>query len=233
LSRQGYVHPELLAETEWLAEHMSDVNVRIVDCDLPDAYLRAHIPGAVHMGENHYVNDPDNDVYVMPPEKIAAFMSKLGIGDDTLVVAYEGHNSPWAARLWWVLNYYGHANVKVLNGGVRKWMAEGRPVTAVVPSVDPSKFTPKVNQSLIISGEGVKSAIGRDGAVIWDVRSEGEYTGESSRGNKNTGHVPGATHLEWIDMVEPDGTGTFKPAAEMREMLEQKGITPEKHVYAY
>lgn len=232
-SKQGYAHPELLAETDWLAEHLSDRNIRIVDCDLPDAYLRAHIPGAVNMGENHYVKDLDNSVYVMPPDKTAEFMGKLGIGDDTLVVAYEGHSSPWAARLWWVLNYYGHTNVKVLNGGVRKWMAEGRPVTAVVPSVEPRIFTPKVNPSLMITGERLKSAIGREGTVIWDVRSLEEHAGENTRGNKYSGHVPGAVHLEWIDMVEADGTGAFKPAEEIRGMLEEKGITPEKQVYTY
>ena len=233
MTTQGYAHPELLAETEWLAEHLSDPTIRIVDCDPPDAYLRAHIPGAVSVGENHYIKDLENGVYVMPPEKAGQFLGALGIGDDTLVIAYEGRNSPWAARLWWVLNYYGHTKVKVLNGGFRKWMTEGRPVTDAVPEITPRTFMPKPDPSLIIKGEELKSAIGREGTVIWDVRSLGEHVGETTRGNKYTGHIPGAVHLEWSDVVETNGTGRFKPAQEIRSMLEERGIRPNKQVYTY
>ena len=233
MTTQGYARPELLVETEWLAEHLSDPGVRVVDCDPPDAYLRAHIPGAVSVGKDHYIKDPENSVHVMPPEKVSELMGALGIGDDTLVIAYEGRNSPWATRLWWVLNYYGHTKVKVLNGGWRTWLAEGREVTDAAPKVEPRRFTPKVDPSLIITGEGLKSAIGQEGMVIWDVRSLGEHTGEATRGNKYTGHVPGAVHLEWSDVVGADGTGRFRPAEEIRSMLAEKGVTPDKQVYTY
>ena len=89
---QGYAHPELLAETDWLAAHLLEDNIRIVDCDSPDAYVRAHIPGSVTLGVNHYIKDPDNEIHVMPPSKVAALMSSLGIDKDTLVIAYEGRN---------------------------------------------------------------------------------------------------------------------------------------------
>ncbi len=233
MTTQGYARAELLAETAWLAEHLSDPSIRVVDCDPPDAYLRAHIPGAVSVGDDHYVKDPDNSVYVMPEERIGELMGALGIGDDTLVIAYEGRNAPWAARLWWVLNYYGHTNVKVLNGGWKSWLAEGRAVTDSVPSVTPGTFTPRPNSSLMVTGDELKSAIGQEGTVIWDVRSPGEYTGETSRGNKNRGHIPGCVHLEWTNVVEADGTGRFKPAEEIWAMLEERGITPEKRVYTY
>ena len=230
---KGYAHPEMLAETLWLSEHLADRDIRVVDCDPPDAYLRAHIPGAVSVGSNHYVKDPDNELHVMPPEKVAEFMGALGIGEDTLVVAYEGRNQPWAARLWWVLSYYGHTNVKVLNGGFRAWLAEGRPVTDAVPEVRPRTFTPRVDTTLMITGEEMKSAIGREDTVIWDVRSPGEHTGETTRGNKYTGHIPGAVHLEWKEVVEADGTGRFRPAGEIRAMLGERGITPDKRVCTY
>ena len=233
MGTKGYARPELLAETGWLAEHLGDPNIRVVDCDPSDAYLRAHIPGAVSVGSNHYIKDPDNEVYVMPPDKVAEFMGALGIAEDTLVVAYEGRNQPWAARLWWVLSYYGHTNVKVLNGGFRAWLAEGRPVTDAVPAVRPQTFTPRVDTTLMVTGEEMRSAIGREDTVIWDVRSLGEHTGETTRGNKYTGHIPGAVHLEWKEVVEADGTGRFKPAGELRALLEERGITPDKRVCTY
>ena len=223
---------ELLAETGWLAANLDRADLRIVDCEPPDAYNRAHIPGAVNVGSNTYIKDPDN-VYLMPPEEAAGFMGKLGIGDNTLVVAYDGRNSLLAARLWWVLNYYGHTNVKVLNGGWRKWFAEGRPLMYERSSVTNATFTPRPDASLLVTGEGLKSAIDKDGTVIWDVRSLEEYTGENTRGNRYTGHVPGAAHLEWSSVVDSEGLGTFKPAEEVREMLEGQGVTPDKQVYAY
>ena len=232
MSTGGYARPELLAETEWLVEHMNDANLRIVDCEPPEVYNRAHIPGAVTVGANTFIKGPDS-VHVMPPEQVAELMGSLGIGDDTLVVAYDGHHSRNAARLFWVLNYYGHTNIKVLNGGWRKWLAEGRPVTDRASSVPRATFTPRVDASVMITGEELRSAIGDEGAVIWDVRSVGEYTGEEQRANKYGGHVPGACNLEWLDVMDTQGLATFRPVEEIREMLAEIGVTPDKQVYTY
>ena len=232
MSTQGYARPELLAETEWLADHMNDNNVRMVDCEPPDAYNRAHIPGAVNVGPNTNVKG-ESSIHVMAPEQVAEFMSNLGIGDDTLVVTYDGRNSVQAARFWWVLNYYGHTNVKVLNGGWRKWLSESRPITDRPSSVAKATFTPKVDASLMVTGEGLRSAIGKEGTAIWDVRSLGEYTGENTRGNKNSGHIPGCCYLEWTGVMDTEGLATFKPAGEIRRMLAEIGVTPDKHVYTY
>jgi thiosulfate/3-mercaptopyruvate sulfurtransferase len=231
---QGYARPELLAETEWLTEHLGDANLRIVDCDSPDAYNRTHIPGAVNVGTNSNVKGEDGaSAHVMPPDEAAEFMSGLGIGDDTLVVAYDNRNSVGSARFWWVLNYYGHTNVKVLNGGWRKWLAEDRPVTDRASAAEQASFTPRVDESLIVKSDGLKSAIGQEGVAIWDVRSRGEYTGEASRGNKYTGHVPGCAYMEWTGVMDTDGLATFKPAEEIRRMLSEIGVTPDKQVYTY
>ena len=232
MTSQEYVHPELLAEPEWLAEHLEDANLRIMDCELPDAYNRAHIPGAMNVGANDYIKG-DDGVHVMPVDQVAEFMGKLGIGDDTLVVTYDGRNSVVAARFWWVLNYYGHTNVKVLNGGWRKWLAEGRPITDRASTAPRASFTPRVDELLIIRAEELKLAIGKEETVIWDVRSRGEYTGENTRGNKHGGHIPGAVHLEWSSVMDTEKLVTFKPASEIREMLAEIGVTPEKQVYTY
>ena len=230
---KGYAHPQFLADTAWLEEHLEDPGIRIVDTDVPEEYRRAHIPGAVVV-KDHYEKDPDTDrVHILGPEGFAGLAESLGIGDDTLVVAYDNSRGLYAARLWWALNYYGHANVKVLNGGWRKWLSEGRPVTSIGTKVPPgAKFTPKVNYALIVTAEQLKEDYQKPEVVVWDVRSRGEYTGETTRGNRFTGHIPGAAHLKWLELVD-ERTHLLKPAAEMRRILESHGITPDKRIEAH
>ena len=232
MTTPGYARPELLAETDWLAHHLNDPNLRIVDCEVPDGYGRAHIPGAVNVGVNTYVKG-DGRIHVMPPEEVAEFMGNLGIGDDTLVVAYDSRASLLAARFWWVLNYYGHTNVKVLNGGWRKWMTERRPMTDKPTTVTKATFTSRANPSLIVKAADLKEQIGKPGVAIWDVRSLDEHTGKNTRGNKYAGHVPGACHLEYLNAVDTEGLQTFKQAPELRRMLAAIGVTPDKQVYTY
>ena len=231
MTTTGYAYPEMLVDTEWLASHLDDPDMVIVDCDLPDAYNRAHIPGAVNLGENHYIKG-DDSVNVMAPEQAADFLGNLGIGDETMVVAYSGRFSIYAARLWWVLNFYGHTNVKVLNGGWRKWMKEGRAMTDRPTTAEPTRFSPKADSSLIVKAGELKSSIGREGTVIWDTRAAEEFSGENSRGNKYSGHIPGAAHLEWSDVMDSE-SGEFRPAEEIRSMLAEKGVTPEQQVYTH
>jgi len=230
---EKYPRSDLLVETAWLEYHLNDHNIRVIDCDSPDAYSRVHIPGSVSVGTDHYLKDPTNGVHVMSSDLISGLMGRLGIGSDTLVVAYEGRNQPWATRLWWVLNYYGHKKVKVLNGGFRAWIDEKRPVTRVVPDVTPQVFIANPNSSLIATNSDVRSAVGVLDSVIWDVRSKGEHIGEVTRGNTYTGHISGAVHLEWNEMLSNDGTGKFKSAEEISIILLSKGITPDKQVYTY
>ena len=229
----GYAHPEFLVDTEWLAAHLHDDNVRIVDTDVTAAYQRGHIPGAVMVPDN-FEKDPDtNRVHILPPSKFAEMVESLGIGDDTIVVTYDNSRTLYAGRLWWALSYYGQKNVKVLNGGWKKWLSEGRPV-----SIDPPKkregvrFTPSPDASLMVTTDELKEAYNKPGVVVWDVRTRDEYTGEGARNNRRPGHIPGATHLEWVEMID-EKTHTFKPAEEMRRILKSKGITPEKEVLAH
>src|SRR6476646_7749362 len=131
---EGYAHPDLLVETDWLAEHLDDPNVRVIDADYPLAYGRAHIPGAVgQLSENVYLKTKPGETFLMGSEQFAETMSKMGIGDDTLVVAYDGNRGLLAARFWWALQRYGHPNAKLLNGGANKWIAEGRKLTTAAP----------------------------------------------------------------------------------------------------
>lgn len=235
---QSYAHPEMLVETEWLAERLEEPGVRVVDCDLTEAYRRAHIlgavgiPDAVSTGDNYWKN-PDDRVYVMTPEQFKGRMEGLGIGDDTLVVAYDASRSLYAARLWWVLTYYGHDRVVVLNGGWDKWIAEGRPVSRREAKYPRAAFTPRPHPEVLATLEDMNAAIGKEDKVIWDVRSREEYTGENLRTNRRGGHIPGATYMEWLNTVTEGELRTFKPAEELMGMFKGLGVTPEKEVLAH
>jgi thiosulfate/3-mercaptopyruvate sulfurtransferase len=229
----------MLADTDWLAEHIDDPNIRIIDCDEFPEYRRSHIKNAVGIQVHHYIKHPDypKDSHAYPwvaePDVVKELMEKMGIGDDTLVVTYDANGSLSAARFWWVLNYYGHTNVKVLDGGWRRWVAEGRkisfdrarPAAAV-------KFTPKTDDSVMVKADELQAACNMDDAVLWDVRSDGEWDGSNNRGNKRAGHLPGAVHLEWFHLMDRE-THRFKPADEIRNILNENGITPDKKVFSY
>jgi thiosulfate/3-mercaptopyruvate sulfurtransferase len=229
----GYARPDLLVQTDWLADHQDDPNIRIIDCAAIEGYRRAHITGAVGLPVHFYVKDPADSTYVMPPEQFAELMGGLGVGDDTLVITYDDNNSLLAARMWWVLQHYGHTNAKLLDGGWNKWFAEGRPATTHATHPQPASFTSHVNEDVICRVDDLKAKVGAAGTRILDVRSPEEYAGTSDRGNARKGHVPGAAHIEWTDFVTRDDNRVFKPAAEIKEMLDRAGISPEQEVVTY
>ena len=228
-----YARSELLAETGWLAERLDDPSIRIVDCDEFPAYQRLNIPGAIGLKVHHYLKDPANPDHLMPPQMFEQVMSAHGIGSEHTVVAYDGMGGLYAARLWWALDYYGHSPqaCKVLNGGFHKWFNEGRAVTAAQPHVERAQFRARPGSDCLCTLDEMKAAIDRDDVVIWDVRSGDEHTGEDQRQNKRGGHIPGAVHLEWLELTAPPvRSGVLLPAEEIRRKLEAAGITPEKQV---
>ncbi len=229
----GYAHPEFLVDAAWVDAHRGDDNVVVVDTDVEAGYLRGHIPGAVMVPDN-YEKDPDTGrVHILPPDKFAVMCRNLGIGDNTLVIAYDNNQSLYAARLWWALNYYGHANVKVLDGGWRAWVQDGRSVNFDrAHPASGATFTSRADESVMVKVDELKEACSLSDTVIWDVRSDGEYDGNASRGNRRVGHIPGAVHLEWFNVMDRE-THRFKPAGEVRRLLEEHGITPDKSAYAY
>ncbi len=231
-----YSHPELLAETGWLAEHLDDPSIRIVDCDEFPAYQRLHIPGAVGLKVHHYLKGPDEDSHhIMPPDMFERVMSEHAISNEHLVVAYDGSGGLYAARLWWALDYYGHMNCKLLNGGFHKWFNEGRPVTRDQPHVEAATFRVRPGSDCLCRLDELRGAIGRPGTVIWDVRSPEEHSGEDPRRNQRAGHIPGAVHMEWLDMTvrPPERSGLLLPAEEIRRKLDILGISAEKQVLVH
>ena len=231
--RTDFKHPEFLTSTEWLGEHLGEPGICVVDCDVPEQYQRAHIPGAVFQ-QDHYQKDPDtNRLHIFGPDGFKKLAESLGIGDDTLVVAYDNSRGLYAARLWWALHHYGHTNVKVMDGGWRKWLSEGRPISDF-PAGDPPAvtFTPRLDDSMMVTADQLMEDMNKSDAVVWDVRSRGEYEGTTTRGNRRPGRIAGAVHLEWLELVDGK-THLLKPASEIRRILEDNGITPDKRIDAH
>jgi thiosulfate/3-mercaptopyruvate sulfurtransferase len=210
-----------LVTTDWLAQHLHDADLRIVDIrghvvpasePLPhyfnhhEDYLKSHIPNAVFVDWVHEITNPDDPRHaqIAPPERYADAMGRLGIGEDTFVVAYDDANSMFAARLWWSLNYYGHTQVAVLDGGWNKWIGENRPTTAEIPTIAPATFIPCLNPLLRKTADDVAAKL-HTATKLVDVRTKEEFAGESSRA-KRKGHIPSAVNLPRTDLVSSDGT---------------------------
>ena len=153
-------HPEYLADPTWVQDHLLDSNIVVVDIDAEAGYLRGHIPGAVMLLDNYERDTETGLVHTFAPEKFAAACEALGIGDNTMVVVYDNNMSLSAARFWWVLNYNGHQNVKVLDGGWRRWAGEGLPVSfeRAAPHRN-AKFTPQIDRSLVVELDEIMLAL--------------------------------------------------------------------------
>ncbi|MEO1443809.1 MAG: sulfurtransferase [Chloroflexota bacterium] len=231
---------DAIVTTEWLAQHIDDDILRIVDIrgyvkpateppphyfNKRDDYEQSHIPGAVFIDWVHEITDPDlpHHTQVAPPERYKAAMERAGIGDDTFVVIYDDGGSIFAPRLWWTLQYYGHTAAAVMDGGFKKWVDEGRPVTADIPDVPAVTFTPSANPSLRRTGEQVLNGLASDSVII-DVRSDKEYNGQASRAPRG-GHIPGATHNHRSTIMNEDGT--LKSPDEIRAHFEGIGVTDD------
>ena len=229
----GYARPELLADTDWLGTHLDDPNVRIIDCATFELYQKAHIRNAVGLQVNPFIKNADDTLHVMTPDQFATLMGDLGVNSDTTVIAYDTAGGVPASRMWWVLNYYGHTNAKVLNGGWEKWFHDGLPISREIPKFSATTFTPVVEEKLLCSLEYGKSHLDDNKVLYLDVRSEGEWTGETTRGNKRVGHIPGAVHLEWTNFMNPEPNRTWKSAGELRELLDAAGVTPDREIITY
>lgn len=227
----GYGKPELLVDNAWLAQHRADANVRVLDLRDEKAYAAGHIPGAVHLNEAALRNPADKETYLPTPEAFAAMMSRAGVTSDTHVVLYDDQNSRPSARLWYVLNAYGHNRVSILNGGWKKYAMENSAASTETPKVAETKFTPRGTPELSCPAPQLLAR--KLGVVVLDVRSPEEYAGtQTSGGSAKAGRVPGAVNVDWRENVAGP-YGEFKPAAELQKMYAAKGVTPEKEIVTY
>lgn len=239
---------EPIVSTEWLAAHLGDPRVRILDIrglilppDQPKPhyfpkekeYAQAHIPGAVFVDWTRDIVDLDDPVPVQiaPSEKFAAFMSSIGVGDETLVVGYDDHRGTLASRLWWALRYYGHDAVRVLDGGWNKWVAEGRPVTTDLPRIQPAVFTPRMRRELRQRAQDIEDLMAGGNAVLLDARTADEYAGRLSRA-KRFGHIPGAISLPALELVSGPHD-QLRPPDQLRARFDALGVAGHRPVVTY
>jgi thiosulfate/3-mercaptopyruvate sulfurtransferase len=233
-----YAHPEYLVETEWVAEHAGDPGVRIVESDEdPLLYKMGHIPGAVQVDWFTTLQHPLRRDF-LTREKFEETCSSLGIANDTTVVFY-GDKSNWFAcyALW--LFHIGHQNVRILNGGRKKWEAEGRPLAKDVPNYRRTSYVSSgPDKNIRAYRQEVFSQV-EAGLPLVDVRTPQEYTGElismpayPQEGATRGGHIPGAVSIPWSKAVN-DADATFKSPDELRALYEDKGVKPDGEIIAY
>ena len=236
----NYAHPEALVSTQWLAEHLHDNNLQIVEVDMtPESYQSAHIPGAIFWNIFTDLLNPDLSQN-LETNAIEALLSRSGITPETTVIAYGSYPGTGAWILW-LLKLFGHDNVRVLNGGHQKWIAEGHPVAADFATVEPVPYEIKQETiqsapDLRISYEEIQANFGQPGQVLLDVRTDQEYKGEQflmqpPQGTERAGHIPGAVHVEHLLSLNKDGT--FKSFDELTALYTRHGITADKTVIPY
>ncbi len=233
----GYAN-DVLVDTQWVEDHLSDDSIRIVEVDEnPALYAEAHIPGAIGFDWKKDLQDQVKRDFLGPAEFGELFGSR-GISNDHTIVLYGDRNNWFAAYTFWYLKYYGHDNVKLVNGPREKWIAEGRPTTADRPSYEPQTFsTNDGDQSIRAYRDEVTAALDK-GTSLVDVRSPQEFSGEliamagyEQEGAQRSGHIPGAASVPWAQSVQEDGT--FKSADELRELYTSKGVIGDGPVIAY
>ncbi|MBM7573716.1 sulfurtransferase [Aquibacillus albus] len=228
-----YPNANLLVDVEWVANHLDDENVQFVDLR-GEGYEGGHIPGASHITWPE-IADPESpyDGVLLPAEPFAALMQEIGIDQDETVVIYDDGSSLSAARLFYALEYYGHQNLKIFNGGFTAWLNAGEDVSTESPEITKGDFVATANEKLVCDLETVEASLDDDNVIMLDTRSEEEYTGENLRAERG-GHVPNAVHIEWSEAVEDvDGVPSFKSFDELTALYEEKGVTKDKTIVPY
>ncbi len=230
---------DVLVDTDWVQQHLTDDSIRIVEVDEnPALYAEAHIPGAIGFDWKKDLQDPVKRDF-LGPEEFGRLFGGRGISNDHTVVLYGDRNNWFAAYTYWYLKYYGHDNVKLMNGPREKWISEGRPTSTELPSFEATTFNAQPgDDSIRARREEVLAKLESDTALV-DVRAPAEYSGEliamagyEQEGAQRAGHIPGAASVPWAQAVKEDGT--FKSADELRELYTNKGVVNgDKPIIAY
>ena len=226
-----YAHPEQLVDSAWLSAHAADALVRIVDVRR-SGFDEGHIPRAVWLDPESIRDAAASPTYLLPPERFEQAMGRLGISNATRVILYDDRGGLLSARVWWMLNAYGHSSVALLNGGWAQWTAEDRPSTRASTSVPVAAFTATLDKAWIATIEDVQAAIGKPGKRILDARTVAEMDGSDTRLSSRGGVIPSAVPVYWEDLLDPVRK-TFKSAEELQAIYERAGVRPSDDVIAY
>ncbi len=241
IQERGYQHPEVLVSTDWVAEHLEDPAIRLIESNEDTLlYNAGHIPGAAHVDWTMDLNDDTVRDYVTR-EGFSDLLSRLGMTPDTTAVFYGDKNNWWACYAFWVFQLFGHTRAAVMDGGRVKWENEQRPMTREIPSWSPTQYeAPERDDAAIraFRDEVLEHLTQRRPLV--DVRSPEEFRGERlhmpgypNEGAQRGGHIPGARNVPWAEAIHPED-GTFKSADELRDIYEKReGLQPDDDVIAY
>jgi thiosulfate/3-mercaptopyruvate sulfurtransferase len=237
----GYARPEALVSTEWLASHLSAPDIRVVDGswylpamkrDPKAEYLAGHIPGAVHFDIDEIADTDSPLPHMLPsPEKFASRVKKLGLGDGSRIVIYDGLGLFSAPRVWWMFRVFGHEDVAVLDGGLKKWKAENRPLEIGPPRPRERHFTARVNSLLVRDVDEMKRNVETKREQVIDARSAGRFLGRDPepRAGLRAGHIPGSANVPFGEMTDP-ATGAVLPAAQIAAKFKAAGIDIDKPI---
>jgi thiosulfate/3-mercaptopyruvate sulfurtransferase len=250
----SFKHPQYLVETDWLQDNLEDPNLRVLDCTV---YLTNYfdesagrrleiVSGRAHWEEGHIpvsgfadlmndLCDPDNKRFFAPmpkAEQFAAVMSHYGVGPGTRVVLYDDMVNIWAARIWWMLRYFGFEEAAVLNGGFKKWKLEGRPVSTEPPAYPPARFVARPRPSLVATREEVLAAIGSDATCIINALDADEYAGRGPVRYGRPGHIPTSTNASFLEVLDLE-TNAYRSESDLREIFERAGAFDKQRVVTY
>jgi thiosulfate/3-mercaptopyruvate sulfurtransferase len=236
----SYAHPEVLVDTQWVVDHMNDHEVRIaeVDYDPTANYNLGHVPGAVLFDWKKDMNDQITR-NIFSRQACEDLLQRTGVNKNTVLVLYGDFNNWFAAFAFWALKYFGLKDVKLMNGGRKKWLEEDRPISKDIPQYQRGNFkATEPDKSIRVFLNQVKEALDKENIEMVDVRSPKEFTGEilappeyPTEHAQRGGHIPGASNIPWSQAVKDDGT--FKSVGELKQIYQSKGIVPDKEIIAY
>jgi thiosulfate/3-mercaptopyruvate sulfurtransferase len=237
---QQYAHPEVLTDTHWVENHLKDGSVRIaeVDYDPRANYELGHIPGSVLFDWKRDINDPISR-NILSKQSCEELLQRFGINNDTTLILYGDFNNWFAAFAFWVFKYYGYTDVKIMDGGRKKWLEEDRPLSKDVPNYPKGNFkASEPDDSIRVFMNYVKETLGKKDKALVDVRSPKEFTGEilappeyPTEHAQRGGHIPGAANIPWSQAVNDNGT--FKSVDELKKLYDAKEIIPDKEIITY
>jgi thiosulfate/3-mercaptopyruvate sulfurtransferase len=234
---------DALVSTEWLAARLDAPDIRIVDASFKmpgvmpttaEDYAAAHIPGAVFFDIDEIADRETSLPHMLPSAvKFSSRMRRLGLGDGNRIVLYDTGGVMGAARVWWTFRVFGHQDVSVLDGGLKKWLAEGRPVDDLPPVPRDRHFTARLNTMLVRDKAQMLSNIETRREQVVDARAAGRFTGEAvePRPGLRQGHIPGSRNVDHLSLIDP-ATGTVKTPAELKKLYEAAGLDLSKPIVA-
>jgi thiosulfate/3-mercaptopyruvate sulfurtransferase len=236
----SYAQPEVLVDTQWVVDHINDHEVRIaeVDYDPTANYNLGHVPGAVLFDWKKDINDPVTR-NIFRRQTCEDLLQRAGVNNNTTLVLYGDFNNWFAAFAFWAFKYYGFKDLRLMNGGRKKWLEEDRPISKDIPQYQRGNFkASEPDKSIRTFLNQVKEALDKENIAMVDVRSPKEFTGEilappeyPTEHAQRGGHIPGASNIPWSQAVMDDGT--FKSVEELKQLYQSKGIVPEKEIIAY